>query len=169
VKKAGRTKRVSPLTQLRREVDVKFDELSRRLASTIASFDRLHKDVVANFAKSDRDSEDILDRLRGICIPEIDELKAFRDLSERVRRLENGDLPEPLRTALDLSHPRAAKPGYLRVKGGWINIYHINSNGTFDIDTATGPYVDRSQANLNAYSGRIACIEIKDFDKGDGL
>lgn len=63
--------------------------------------------------------------------------------------------------------PIAAPPRTL--KGGWINLYHIASDGTMDFNSAQGPFEERESADACANDRRIACIRLTDIIEGSGL
>lgn len=142
-----------------REIDVikarlaKMDEeAALNLVATDARLDRLSGMVSAVDNRVDHLSATVTDLLN---LPGLATLNAaVVDINDRLDRF----------FTLKATAPRA-------IKGGWVNVYC--PPGKDEVHGLPGSFVTayptREEADVAAVSNRIACIQIPDFNEGDGL
>lgn len=163
MRKPKKAPRVSQLVQLRREMDTKFDELSRRLSSIA---------VVA---------EENIRRMEGLEAPGFAGVDAT--LQRKLREMEN----EIVVTQRELRNVEGRSRQYFQqlqqqmisvvrpkriLKGGWVNLYGIDSDGTYALNHSKGcqgPFTTKEGADACAHGSRLACVQFPDFTQGEGL
>lgn len=151
---------MSSITQLRREVDVRLDELTRRQNQVGEQMD------------------EVMSRIGAIVAPYITEMAAYENLVTRVTKLERADNAalramlermDALEKELRQMRTMTFSPTPVRIKGGFINFYAVTRDGTVDLGSCQGPFPDRDTADAMAHEGRVACIKMPDFAQGHGI
>lgn len=84
----------------------------------------------------------------------------FGDTTNRFRKIEE-DIILIMRRLYKLEHDRGPQGSAKRtIKGGWVNVYR-HGGGMY--------HPTREDADSSGINNRIACIQIPDFQEGEGL